>query len=92
MVLTTQWSQTLQESVIEAGRQIEAEICRLRGSAVKPHDRSVSFCWYVLPHEVARTFLNRRCGVNSGREEDGAAKVKNTLVGLIEYLGGSTTS
>ncbi len=42
-VLTTQWSQTLQESIIEAGRQIEAEICRLRGSAVKPHDRSVSF-------------------------------------------------
>ena len=91
-VLTTQWSQTLQESVIEAGRQIEAEICRLRGSAVGTHDRSVSFCWYVLPHEVARTFLNRRSGVDSGREEDGAAKVKNTLVGLIEYLVSSATS
>ncbi len=91
MVLTTQWSQTLQESVIEAGRQIEAEICRLRGSAVKPHDRSVSFRWYVLPHKDARALLNRLCGVDSGREEEGAAKVKNTLVGLIEYPGSSAT-
>ena len=84
MVLTTLWSQTLQESVIEAGRQIEAKICRLRGSAVKPHDRSVSFRWYVLPHKDARALLNRLCGVDSGREDEGAAKVKNTLVGMIE--------
>ena len=90
-VLTTQWSQTLQESVIEAGRQIEEEACRLRGSAVKPHDRSVSFRWYVLPHNDARAFLNRLCGVDSGCEDEGVAKGKNTLAGLIECLGSTTT-
>ncbi|MBW1678181.1 MAG: hypothetical protein JRJ79_16655, partial [Deltaproteobacteria bacterium] len=49
-VLTTPWSRTLQERVVEAGREIEAAIDHLRESTVKPHDRSVSFRWYVLPH------------------------------------------
>jgi hypothetical protein len=83
-VLTTPWSRTLQERVVEAGREIEAAIDHLRESTVKPHDRSVSFRWYVLPHQVARTLLNRRCGLDSSHEEDEAAMVKNTLVGLIE--------
>jgi hypothetical protein len=83
-VLTTPWSQTLQERVVEARPEIEAEIDRLTGSTVKPYDRSVSFRWYVLPHQVARSLLNRRCGMDSSDKEDEAAKVRNTLVGLIE--------
>ena len=90
-VLTTPWSRTLQERVVEAGREIEAGIDHLRGSTVKPPDRSVSFRWYVVPHQVARNLLNRCCGIDSSHEEDEASKVKNTLVGLIEYLGSSTT-
>ena len=86
-VLTTPWSRTLQERLVEAGREIGAAIDHLRESTVKPHDRSVSFRWYVLPHQVARTLLNRRCGLDSSHEEDEAAMVKNTLVGLIECLG-----
>ena len=83
-VLTTPWSHTLQERVVEAGREIEAAIDHLRESTVKPHDRSVSFRWYVLPHQISRTLLNRRCALDSSHEEDEAARVKNTLVGLIE--------
>jgi hypothetical protein len=83
-VLTTPWSRTLQERVVQAGREIEAEIDNWQGSTVKPHDRSVSFQWYVLPHQVAGSLLNRRCGVDSTDKEDGATKVRNTLVGLIE--------
>ena len=83
-VLTTAWSRTLQERVVHGGREIEAEIDHWRGSTEKPHDRSVSFRWYVLPHQIARSLLNRRCGVDSIDKEDGAAKVRNTLVGLIE--------
>jgi len=51
---------------------------------VKPHDRRVSFRWYVLPHQVARSLLNRRCGIDGSDKEDEAGKVGNTLVGLIE--------
>jgi hypothetical protein len=83
-VLTTPWSRTLQERVLEAGREIEARIDHRRRSRVKPHDRSVSFRWYVLPRHVAHSVLNRCCGVESGDEEDRAVRVKNTLVGLIE--------
>ena len=83
-VLTTQWSRTLQENVIEAGRQIEAEILRQKKSVVKPHDRSLSLCWHVLPAKDARTFLNSCCGTESCREDNGVAKVKNTIVGIIE--------
>ena len=83
-VLATPWSRTLQETVIEAGREIEAKIDHLRGSRVKPPDRSVSFRWHVVPFQVARNLLNRCCGIDSSHEEDEAANVKNTLVGLIE--------
>jgi len=90
-VLTTPWSRTLQERVVRAGREIEAEIDHWKGLTVKPHDRRVSFHWYVLPHQVARSLLNRRCGIDGSDKEDEAGKVGNTLVGLIECLGSSTT-
>ncbi len=83
-VLTTPWSGTLQEGLVEVGHEIEAGIDHLRESTVKRPDRSVSFRWYVFPHQVARNLLNRRCGIDSNHEEDEASKVKNTLVGLIE--------
>jgi hypothetical protein len=90
-VLATPWSRTLQERVVEAGREIEAGIDHLRGSTVKPPDGRVSFRWYVVPHQVARNLLNRCCGIERSHEEDEASKVKNTLVGLIEHLGSSRT-
>lgn len=85
-VLTTPWSRTLQERVVEAGHEIEAGIGHLRGSTVKPFDRSVSFLWYVVPHQVACNLLNRCYGIDSSHEheEDEDYNVKNTLVGLIE--------
>jgi len=90
-VLATPWSRTLQERVVEAGREIEAGIDHLRGSTVKPPDRSVLFRWYVVPHQVARNLLNRCCGIDSSHEEEDASKVRNTPVGLIEPPGSSTT-
>jgi len=84
MVLRTPWTPTLQERVVQAGREIEGSIDHWRGSAVKSHDKSVSFRWYVVPHVAARGLLNQRCGVDSAREEDVDTKVKNTLLGLIQ--------
>ena len=84
MVLTAPWDQTLEERVIEAGRKIEAGTDHLRESTVKPHDSSVSFHWYVLPHQNAGTLLNRCCGMGSSHEENEAGKARNTMVGLIQ--------
>ena len=87
MVLTAPWDLTLEERVVEAGREIEAVMDHLSESTLKPHDRSVSFQWYVLPHQTAGTLLNRCCGVGSSYEENDAGKVKNTVVGLIQEGG-----
>jgi hypothetical protein len=82
MVLTTPWSQALQERIVQAGSEIEARIGQGQGSTMKSRDRSVSFRWYVVPHQVAPRLLNRRCGVDSA--DDAGDKVNNTLVGMIE--------
>lgn len=83
-VLTTPWSRTFQEEFVQSGREIEARIDHWRESTMKSHDRSISLRWYVVPGQVARNLLNRRCGVESGADEDKAAGIKNTLVGIIE--------
>jgi hypothetical protein len=87
IVLTTPWDRTLEERVVEAGRKIEAGIDHFEEPTGKPHDRSASFQWYVLPHQIPRTLLNRCCGVGSSREENEVGKVRNTMIGLIQPGG-----
>jgi hypothetical protein len=83
-VITMPWSRTLQEEIGQASHEIEARIDDRKRSTMKPDDRSISFRWYLVPDQVPSTLLNRRCGVESVYEEGQAAKVKNTLIGLIE--------
>jgi hypothetical protein len=89
MVLTTPWSHTLQERIVQANREIEKSMGHGQGLTMKSRDRSVSFRWYVVPHQVAASLLNQRCGLNSSNEDEGAG-VNNTVVGLIECLGSVT--
>jgi len=83
-ILITPWSGTLQEEVVEAGREIENRINAWSESTIKSHDRRVLYRWYLVPDQVAPGLLNRRCGVDQGDKDYQAAKVKNTLVGMIE--------
>ena len=86
-VLTEPWGRTLEKKVVKAGREIQARMDYLRESTAKPHDSSASFHWYVLPHQIAGTLLNRCSGVGSSHEEKETGKPRNTLVGLIQAGG-----
>lgn len=83
-ILITPWSGTLQEEVVEAGREIEKRINDWRESTKKSHDRRVLYRWYLVPDQVAPGLLNRRCRVDQGDKGYQATKVRNTLVGMIE--------
>ncbi|UCG81476.1 MAG: hypothetical protein JSV60_04140, partial [Desulfobacterales bacterium] len=83
-VLAMPWSRTLQKKIVQAGREMEAIIHHRTGANMRSHERSVSFRWYVVPDQVPQALLNRRCGAERGHEKDRVAKVKNTIVGMIE--------
>ncbi|MBW1742620.1 MAG: hypothetical protein JRJ47_04220 [Deltaproteobacteria bacterium] len=84
MVLTTPWSQALEEKVMDTGQEVAARIADARDSHVGPYDKIVSFVWYLVPDRPARVLFNQCCGVKTAQEEDVATEIKNTLVGLVQ--------
>jgi hypothetical protein len=87
-VLTTPWSRSLQEEIAEASREIEEKIDHSEKSTSESDDRSISFLWYVVPDQETQMLLNRRCGLESIDGEGMPDKVKNTVVGLIDFVAG----
>jgi hypothetical protein len=85
MVRETPWNQDLQERIAQGSHEMKAKLDLWQGSSMKSPHGNASFCWYVLPHQVAGDLFNRCCGVDSSYRENHTTQVHNMLIGLIEW-------
>jgi hypothetical protein len=83
MVLTAPWSPEQQKNAEDTGRELTMRISETRDAFITPSDDTVSCTWYVVPGLPARILLNRSCGAETGRKQDVANEIRNTLVGLV---------
>ena len=82
-LLTTQWTEQLQQHIEQQARQLDKIIESWKKSVTKAGEKIASFHWYVLPNQDPCSLLNQRCGLEIAHEQVGRAK--NTVVGLVEH-------
>jgi hypothetical protein len=85
MVMTTPWSQALEEKVMDAGKEVSARIADTGKSDAGTNGRGISFSWHVVPHLSASTLFNRICRAKTDQEE-AITEIKNTVVGLARGI------